>query len=92
VSNPSAGAVRDAGPKELKRERRVNALRDQLIGTPAADDPFARGHLHGKIKRRLAPIRPSRETRRKERLKKPHFHHNHRADHLLRSLHVQKTG
>jgi hypothetical protein len=34
----------------------------------------------GEMRRRLVPVRPNREVRRKEYLKKPHFHHNHKSN------------
>jgi hypothetical protein len=79
-----------AGIKERKYEYRANVnhaagvLKDQLIGMLMADDRFVRKHLYGElageIKRRVVPVRPNREVRRKEYLKKPHFHHNHKSN------------
>jgi hypothetical protein len=62
----------------------VGVLKDRLIGIMIADDPFARQHLYGElvseIKRRVVPVRPNRNVPRKEYLKKPHFHHNHKSN------------
>jgi hypothetical protein len=53
----------------------AGVLKDRLVGILAADDRFVRKHLYGElaeeIKRRAVPIRPNREVRRKEYLKKP---------------------
>jgi hypothetical protein len=79
-----------AGTKERKYEYRANVnhavgvLKDRLIGILIADDRFVRKHLYGElveeIKRRVVPVRPNREVARKEYLKKPHFHHNHKSN------------
>jgi hypothetical protein len=62
----------------------VGVLKDRLIGILIADDPFVRKYLYGElvseVRRRLVPIRPNREVGRKEYLKKPHFHHNHKSN------------
>ncbi|MDR1220686.1 MAG: hypothetical protein LBK73_13885 [Treponema sp.] len=79
-----------AGKRERKYEYRatvshaVGVLKDLLIGILIADDRFVHKHLYeelvGEIKRRVVPVRPNREVRRKEYLKKPHFHHNHKSN------------
>jgi hypothetical protein len=76
--------------EKRKRERRANvshaaeALKGRLIGMPTTDDSFARNHLYRKLasetRRRAAPARPNREVARKEHLRKPHFHHNHKSN------------
>ena len=76
--------------KGLRYEYRANVnhavgvLKDRLIGILIADDPFARNYLYGElvseIKRRVVPVRPNRNVPRKEYLKKPHFHHNHKSN------------
>jgi hypothetical protein len=62
----------------------VGVLKDRLIGILIADDLFTRKYLYrelvSEIKRRMVPIRPNREVPRKECLKKPHFHHNHKSN------------
>jgi hypothetical protein len=82
--------AKGAGKRERKYEYRANVnhaagvLKDRLIGLLIADDRFVRkylyGELAGEIQRRVVPIRPNREVRRKEYLKKPHFHHNHKSN------------
>jgi hypothetical protein len=79
-----------SGTKERKYEYRANVnhavgvIKDRLIGILIADDRFVRKHLYGEpveeIKRRVVPVRPNREVARKEYLKKPHFHHNHKSN------------
>jgi hypothetical protein len=32
------------------------------------------------VKRRVAPVRPNRQAPRKEKIPKPHFHHNHKSN------------
>ena len=62
----------------------VGVLKDRLIGILIADDLLTRKYLYrelvSEIKRRIIPIRPNREVSRKEYLKKPHFHHNHKSN------------
>jgi hypothetical protein len=68
-----------AGTKERKYECRANAnhavgaLKGRLIGMLMADDRFVSKHLYGElageIKRRVVPLRPNREVRRKKYLK-----------------------
>jgi hypothetical protein len=62
----------------------VGVLKDRLIGMLIADELFTRKYLYrelaSEIKRRIIPIRPNREVSRKEYLKKPHFHHNHKSN------------
>jgi hypothetical protein len=62
----------------------VGVLKDRLIGILIADDSLTRKYLYrelvGEIKRRVVPVRPNREVSRKEYLKKPHFHHNHKSN------------
>jgi hypothetical protein len=62
----------------------VGILKDRLVGIRIADDEFVRSHLYrelvGEMRRRPVPVRPNREVRRKEYLKKPHFHHNHKSN------------
>jgi hypothetical protein len=79
-----------AGKRERKYEYRANVnhaagvLKDRFIGILTADDRFVRKQLYGElareIQRRVVPVRPNREVRRKEYLKKPHFHHNHKSN------------
>jgi hypothetical protein len=76
--------------EETKYEYRANVnhavgvLKDRLIGILIADDRIVRNSLYRElvteIKRRVVPVRPNREVRRKEYLKKPHFHHNHKSN------------
>jgi hypothetical protein len=62
----------------------VGVLKDQLIGLLITDDSLTRKYLYrelvSEIRRRIVPIRPNREVPRKEYLKKPHFHHNHKSN------------
>jgi hypothetical protein len=76
--------------EELKHEYRANVnhavgvLKDRLIGILITDDPFVRHYLFeelvSEIKRRVVPVRTGRKVQRKESLKKPHFHHNHKSN------------
>jgi hypothetical protein len=62
----------------------VGVLKDRLIGILITDDRLARKYLYrelvSEIRRRVAPVRPNREVSRKEYLRKPHFHHNHKSN------------
>jgi hypothetical protein len=62
----------------------VGVLKDRLVGILIADEEIVRKHLYrelvGEMRRRIVPIRPNRKVRRKEYLKKPHFHHNHKSN------------
>jgi hypothetical protein len=62
----------------------VGVLKDRLIGILIADDRLVRKYLYRElasdIRRRVVPVRPNREVPRKEYLKKPHFHHNHKSN------------
>ncbi|MDR0760595.1 MAG: IS4 family transposase [Treponema sp.] len=62
----------------------VGVLKDRLIGILITDDSLARKYLYqelvSEIRRRIVPVRPNREVARKENLKKPHFHHNHKSN------------
>jgi hypothetical protein len=62
----------------------VGMLKDRLIGILIADDRVVRKYLYRElvsdIKRRIVPIRPGRKVPRKNYLKKPHFHHNHKSN------------
>jgi hypothetical protein len=62
----------------------VGVLKDRLIGLLITDDRLARKYLYrelvSEIRRRIVPVRPNREVPRKEYLKKPHFHHNHKSN------------
>ena len=62
----------------------VGVLKDRLIGILIADDLLTRKHLYrelvSEITWRIVPIRPDREVSRKNYLKKPHFHHNHKSN------------
>ena len=62
----------------------VGVMKDRLIGILIADDLLTRKYLYrelvSEIKRRVVPVRPNREVPRKEYLKKPHFHHNHKSN------------
>jgi hypothetical protein len=62
----------------------VGVLKDRLIGIVIEEDRYIRSHLYrelvSEIRRRIVPIRPNREVARKEYLKKPHFHHNHKSN------------
>jgi hypothetical protein len=83
------GHVRQ-GTEEVPYEYRVNVnhavgvLKDRLIGVVITDDPFARKYLYrelvAEMRRRLVPVRPNRAVRRKDYLRKPHFHHNHKSN------------
>jgi hypothetical protein len=79
-----AEEVMDAYEYRANVNHAVGALKDRLIGTLIADDPFVRHclfeELIPEIKRRVVPMRPDRKVRRKEYLKKPHFHHNHKSN------------
>jgi hypothetical protein len=61
----------------------VGVLKDRLVGVLIADDPLVRSRLYNElvveIRRRIVPVRPGRNVKRKEYLKKPHFHHNHKS-------------
>ncbi|MDR0662893.1 MAG: hypothetical protein LBF80_02285 [Spirochaetaceae bacterium] len=83
--------IRESGAREgLRYEYRANVnhavgvLKDRLIGVLMTNDMFARKHLYRElvleIKRRVIPVRPNRKVPRKEYLKKPHFHHNHKSN------------
>jgi hypothetical protein len=81
---------REQAKKEIRYEYRANVnhaigvLKDRLIGILIADDRLTRNYLYrelvSEVKRRIVPIRPNREVPRKECLKKPHFHHNHKSN------------
>jgi hypothetical protein len=81
---------REQAQKENRYEYQANVnhavgvLKDRLIGILIADDRFVRNRLYrepvGEMRRRIVPIRPNREIPRKEYLKKPHFHHNHKSN------------
>jgi hypothetical protein len=62
----------------------MGVLKDRLIGIVIEEDRYIRSHLYrelvSEIRRRIVPIRPNREVARKEYLKKPHFHHNHKSN------------
>jgi hypothetical protein len=62
----------------------VGVLKDHIIGMLVAKDGRTRRRLYRElvsdIKRRIVPVRPNREVARKEYLKKPHFHHNHKSN------------
>jgi hypothetical protein len=76
--------------KRRKYEYRANVnhaagvLKDRLIGILITDDRLARKYLYqelvSEIRRRVVPVRPNREVLRKEYLRKPHFHHNHKSN------------
>jgi hypothetical protein len=59
----------------------VGVLKDQIIGILVAKNSLTRRRLYRKlvseIKRRIVPIRPTREHARKEYLKKPHVRRTH---------------
>jgi hypothetical protein len=62
----------------------VGVLKDRLIGILITDDRLARKYLYqelvSEIRRRVVPVRPNRKASRKEYLRKPHFHHNHKSN------------
>jgi hypothetical protein len=62
----------------------VGVLKYLLIGILVAENSLARRRLYrelvSEIKRRIVPIRTNRQVARKEYLKKPHFHHNHKSN------------
>jgi hypothetical protein len=62
----------------------VGVLKDRLIGILITDDSLTRNYLYrelvSEIRGRIVPVRPNREVARKEYLKKPHFHHNHKSN------------
>jgi hypothetical protein len=76
--------------KDKKYEYRANGnhavgvLKDRLIGILITDGRFRRNRLYREmvfeIKKRTVPLRPNRNIPRKEYLKKPHFHHNHKSN------------
>jgi hypothetical protein len=76
--------------KETRYEYKVNGnhaigvLKDRLVGIQITDDGITRNYLYrelvSEMKRRLIPLGPNREVPRKEYLKKPHFHHNHKSN------------
>jgi hypothetical protein len=76
--------------KKRKYEHRANVnhavgvLKDRLIGILITEDSLARKYLYrelvSEIRWRVAPVRPNRDVARKENLKKPHFHHNHKSN------------
>jgi hypothetical protein len=86
--------ARKRAKKGKKKEKRyeyianvnhaVGVLKDRLIGILAAENSRTRRRLYrelvSEIKRRIVPVRPNREVARKEYLKKPHFHHNHKSN------------
>jgi hypothetical protein len=81
---------KEQAKKENRYEYRANVnhavgvLKDRLIGILIAEDLLTRKYLYRKlvseIKQRLVPLRPNREVSRKEYLRKPHFHHNHKSN------------
>jgi hypothetical protein len=76
--------------KKRKYEYRANVnhavgvLKDRLVGILITDDILTRKYLYrelvSEIRWRIVPVRPNREVSRKEYLKKPHFHHNHKSN------------
>ena len=76
--------------KERRYEYRANVnhaigvLKDRLIGIMITDDSLTRKYLYrelvAEIRWRIVPIRPNREVPRKEYVRKPHFHHNHKSN------------
>jgi hypothetical protein len=62
----------------------VGVLKDRLIGILITDDSLTRKYLYrelvSEIRWRVVPVRPNREVSRKEHLKKPRFHHNHKSN------------
>jgi hypothetical protein len=62
----------------------VGVLKDRLIGIFITDDSLTRKYLYrelvSEIRWRIVPIRPNREVPRKEYVRKPHFHHNHKSN------------
>jgi hypothetical protein len=79
-----------ARKKKRRRERRANVSRavgvskDRPIGSLTTDERLARKRwcreLAVEMRWRIAPVRPNREASRKEYVKKPHFHHNHKSN------------
>jgi len=82
----SEGRGKERGEVEYKANVKaaVGVLKDRLILMVAEEDDIVRDYvwreLGGEIKRRVIPIRPNRKIPRKEYLKKPHFHHNHKSN------------
>jgi hypothetical protein len=64
--------------------RAAGVLKDRLAGLLITDDGLARKYLYREpvieIRRRTVPVRPNRGVTRKEYLKKPRFHHNHKSN------------
>jgi hypothetical protein len=81
---------RAAAKEENRYEYRTNVnhavgvSKDRLIRILIADDSLTRKYLYrelvSEMRRRTVFIRPNQEVGRKEYLKKPHFHHNHRSN------------
>jgi hypothetical protein len=81
---------KEQAKKENRYEYRANVnhaigvLKDRLIGVLITDDLTTRKYLYrelvSELKRRLVPLRPNRKVSRKEYLRKPHFHHNHKSN------------
>ncbi|GHV42663.1 hypothetical protein AGMMS49546_22070 [Spirochaetia bacterium] len=81
---------KEQAKKEIRYEYRANVnhaigvLKDRLIGVLIANDRLTRKYLYrelvSEIKQRIVPIRPNRDAPRKEYLRKPHFHHNHKSN------------
>jgi cell division protein ZapA (FtsZ GTPase activity inhibitor) len=84
----------DQIPQETREKRRydyranvnhaVGVLKDRLIGILITEDLLTRKYLYrelvSEIRRRIVPIRQNREVPRKEYVRKPHFHHNHKSN------------
>ncbi|MDR0684470.1 MAG: IS4 family transposase, partial [Spirochaetaceae bacterium] len=89
-ANREARRERSVDGVERKYEYQVNVnhavgvLKDQLVKILIADDSSVRKQLYmelvSEIKRQVVPVRPNRKVKRKEYLKKPHFHHNHKSN------------
>ncbi|MDR2445678.1 MAG: hypothetical protein LBD58_00065, partial [Treponema sp.] len=62
----------------------VGVSKDRPIGPLTTDERLARKRLCRELalemRWRIAPVRSNREASRKEYVKKPHFHHNHKSN------------
>jgi hypothetical protein len=88
TANEAAAEEREG--KGLRYEYRANVnhavgvLKDRFIKIMMTEDADMRDFLYEDllrdVKRRVAPVRPNRQAPRKEKIPKPHFHHNHKSN------------
>jgi hypothetical protein len=67
-----------------KENQAAGVLKGRHIGILITEDSLSRKYLYrelvSEIRWRIVPVRRTREVARKEYLKKPHFHHNHKSN------------